>query len=222
MPSLYGNHAFTNNVCSARVLLSQPVLQPLPDAASDCFHICQETIAWFIAALTCMLLLTTHSVSSGDEAAGAERCEEEEDEALKAGKGQTACMAEADQTAYMDQEDEPAWLEIPEKDQTGMGERGEGPKTEEEGQSATAEQDQTALVNEDQSHRQDIGKDKGECQEGTLDKEEDGKGSGDKPMEEEDKEVEDEPEELLDGRTPARSASLITQLSTRPNCIEHL
>jgi len=150
----------------------------------------------------------THSVSSGEDTAAA-RCEEEEDEAPKAGKHQTACMAKADETACMDQEDVPAWLE--EEEQTDMGEHGEGPKTEEEGQSAMAEQDQTAVVNKDFSHGQEIGKDKGKCQEGTIDKEEDGKGTGDKPMEEEDKEVEDEPEELADGRTPARSASVITQ-----------
>ncbi|KAL0039027.1 hypothetical protein WJX77_005595 [Trebouxia sp. C0004] len=139
-------------------------------------------------------------------AAGAEKCEEEEDQSLQAGEQLTACMAEGDQTACMDQQDEPAWLE--EQDQTGMGERGEGSKVEEEGQSAMAEQSQTALVNKGRSHGQGMGKTKGKCQEGTLDKEQDGQRGGDKPMEEEDKEVEDEPEELVDGRTP---------FSPRPN-----
>ncbi len=171
-----------------------------------------------------MLLLTTHDVCSGDETAGAERCEEEEDQTLKAEKDQTACMAEADETACMDQEDEPAWLE--KEDQTVMGERGEGPKIAEEGQSAMVEQDQTALVNKDFTLGQGIGKDKGECREGTLDKAEDGKGRGEKPKEEEDKEVEDEPEELVDGRTPSRSASLTRQFSRPPDltalATEHL
>ena len=191
-----------------------------------------------------MSLLTTHSVSSGDETAGVERCEEEEDQTLKAGRDQAACMAKADQTALMEQEDEPAWLA--EEDQTGKGERGERPQIEDEGM---AEQNQSAVVNKDQNHGQDICEDKGngqegtldkeeddqgkcqegtldkeeddqgKCQAGTLDKEEDGKGRGGKPMEEEDKEVEDEPEEVLDSRTPSRSATLIRQFSTRPNCI---
>jgi len=160
-------------------------------------------IVWFTAALTCMLLLTAHTVSSGNETATAGRCEEEEHQTLQAGEDQTACMAEADLTALMDQEDEPAWRE--EEDQTDTGEQGEGPKTEEEGPSTMAEQDQTALVNDEHSHGQDIGEDKGKCQEGTLDKEEDdrgkcqagtldkeedGKGRGNEPMEEEDKEAE--------------------------------
>ena len=164
-----------------------------------------------------MWLLTTHSVSSGEETAGAESCEEEEDRTLQAQKDQTACMAEADQTAVVNHENEPAWLEA--KDQTVMGEQGEGLKIEEEGQSAMAEQGQTADVNRDHSHERDNGINECECQEGRLDKEEEDKGRGEKPMEEEDKEVEDEPEELLDGRTPSRSASLMRQCSTRPNCI---
>lgn len=135
-----------------------------------------------------MLLLTAHTVSSGNETATAGRCEEEKHQTLQAGEDQTACMAEADLTALMDQEDEPAWRE--EEDQTDTGEQGEGPKTEEEGPSTMAEQDQTALVNDEHSHGQDIGEDKGKCQEGTLDKEEDGKGRGNEPMEEEDKEAE--------------------------------
>ncbi|KAA6428500.1 MAG: hypothetical protein FRX49_01376 [Trebouxia sp. A1-2] len=140
--------------------------------------------------------------ATGDEtAAAAERCEEEEDQTLQAEQDQTACTAEAGQTACMDPEDEPAWLE--EKDQTVMGERGEGPKIAEEGQIAMAEQDQTALGNKHLSLGQGIGQDKGEGQQGTLDEEEAGKGRGEKPMEEEDKEAEDEPEELVDGRTPS-------------------
>ncbi len=201
-----------------------------------------------------MSLLTTYSVSSGDNIAKSERCEEEEDQTPQAGKDQTACMAEADSTSLMDQEDEPAWLE--EEDQTDMGEHGEGPQTAEEGQNSMAEQEQTALVNKDFSLGQAISGDKDKCQEGMLDKEEDGngrghqpteeedkeaedgkgrgdqpmeedgKGKGDQPAEEEDKEAEDEPEELLDGRTPSRSASLTRLFSRPPNqtasATEHL
>ncbi len=170
------------------------------------------------------LHVATRNVSSGDETAGAERCEEEEDQTFIAEEDQTTCMAKADQTACMDQEDEPAWLE--EEDQTDKGEQGEGPKTEEEGQNAMVEQDQTAVVNKDFSLGQDVSKDKGKCQEGTLDKEEDGKGRGDQPTEAEDKEAEDEPEEVLDSRTPSRSASLARQFSRPPDltalATEHL
>ena len=170
------------------------------------------------------LHVATRNVSSGDETAGAERCEEEEDQTFIAEEDQTTCMAKADQTACMDQEDEPAWLE--EEDQTDKGEQGEGPKTEEEGQNAMVEQDQTAVVNKDFSLGQEVSKDKGKCQKGTLDKEEDGKGRGDQPTEAEDKEAEDEPEEVLDSRTPSRSASLARQFSRPPDltalATEHL
>ncbi|DBB01225.1 TPA: hypothetical protein ACH3X1_001099 [Trebouxia sp. C0004] len=165
-----------------------------------------EVFGSFVEQLLDAAAWPEDNAAAGDETAGAEKCEEEEDQSLQAGEQLTACMAEGDQTACMDQQDEPAWLE--EQDQTGMGERGEGSKVEEEGQSAMAEQSQTALVNKGRSHGQGMGKTKGKCQEGTLDKEQDGQRGGDKPMEEEDKEVEDEPEELVDGRTP---------FSPRPN-----